>query len=397
MKSIQLALILNRNFSSEEVGSIFDGNLHCEIQAKIDELAKAEGTGTVYLDTLKNNTTLETAEFFTDFFSDEFIFNNVIFKLMNTNELMVIFRREFLKTYNDLTISDYSKIINPDWFVADTNYSCNGFDDICISKDDIVTPFSSVPDSFTQSNEGTIALFGFNYQDAVKSIGYCGSETTFTKVTSPKSPFENGYPVNDIKSRYAKSDVTFREFIIHQVFNDTHTHEELMEAINEVYQWDREDDMPEEHNLGVIRVEAGWIIVEKPTSDTIDEVFGSGSIYLKNKTFTEDTLKLLDIGNVRLEANGREFMLCPDVSNVGIEDDMIVIDIQFNAIENIEDEIQDLKFDLTIDDLDSKELKATVYIGCAVGHDELDFEFHQADITINRPDKLGYDLSLTQE
>lgn len=386
MKAFELTLIFNRYCNLEILGHFFNRDLHVDIKNKIKELSEAEGTGyETYITTLQQNTTLETAEFFTDFFSDEFIFQNVVYPSHNDSikeALTTEFRSNFKEQYN-LCDKQYSEIINPDFFTATINYSKSGLDQDCIDEGAICSTSCDMSDDDTD-----IQLFRMNYIHSVTGIGLSGAETTFVSVTSHNSPNHEGDLVQLIKERYAEGDVVLGECMEGMVFTDHYRYTEIKRALDECYEWGREEGMPTQHNLDAIRLEAGWLVHEKPSFETIDGVFQAGSLVLKSTTYTNESVHLLDIGAITLTCGEATYKIDIDRSTTGCEDGKVEIDLLFNDVKEAfdgEEVFEGEKFNISTNDLFSNDLKATIFVDNS--DSAFDFEFSEGSLFVNISDE----------
>jgi len=397
MKAFELALIFVRNFSIEAVQSLFcdDTNLHCEVEQKIRYLSDNEGTGyDTYINTLRSCTFLEAGEFFTDFFDDDFIFNNAIFELMKSDpEIIDNFRNDFI-IQNDLSLKQYEELVNPDTFTACTNHSINGFSEECMTEGALISSYDGVSDE--DENKDNYELFGFNYLNCVKSIGNKGSETTFHSVSSPMTNSLPKIPCafDDILNKYQEQENSMCEYIFSHTFRDNMEYGDVMVALDHIYDWDAEDTMPKSHDWGAVRVEAGWAVVEKPDYRNIEGVFGTASLLLRSKTITQDTLTLIDIGAITLKYKERSYVLDVDTSSPSIvgDDGEIEIELTLLGIQGSMEAFPDERFDLSVDQLKCKELTAEIFVG-----GEADFTFATGELGINLPDNERFDITLTQD
>jgi hypothetical protein len=115
-------------------------------------------------------------------------------------------------------------------------------------------------------------------------------------------------------------------------------------------------------------------------------IFREVHVKLSSKNVTEENLEYVDVGDIHLRLEGREYQL--DYLRMGrsLDDDgTIDIVMTLGSFEDAVECFEDCKFDLTIEDLINPKLLTTIYIGS--DEDNIELEFISGVIVGNHDNK----------
>jgi hypothetical protein len=115
-------------------------------------------------------------------------------------------------------------------------------------------------------------------------------------------------------------------------------------------------------------------------------IFREVQIKLASKNVTEENLEYVDIGDIHLRLEGREYQLDYLAMGRSLNDDgTIDITLTLGSFEDAKECFEDCDFNLTLEDLINPKLLTTVYIGS--DEDDIELEFISGVIIGNHDNK----------